>query len=84
MLEDRPLDQIADGLLDPVREMVAVVEEEDSPSPPSEDEAQKGQIGLRRVAGPTGQHQVVGPVVGRLALPRLDMIEEDFERPLFL
>ena len=61
--------------------MVTVVQQVDPTGATCEEKCQEGHIGLGRVAFRAGEHQVVGPVIGRLAAARPDMVERD---PLFL
>lgn len=57
--------------------MVAVVEQEDTASALRHQEGEQRGVGLGRVAGTAGQHQVVRTVVGRLATTGPDVVERD-------
>jgi hypothetical protein len=64
-----------DDVLDRLREMLAVVEQEDTARPALGDEGQEGRVGLGSIAVAAGDDQVVGSVVGSLPLPGIDMVE---------
>jgi len=57
--------------------MVAVVEEVDAAGSPRQQPRHERHVGLLAVALGTGEDQVVGPIVGRLASARPDMVQRD-------
>ena len=69
------LARLADHRLHPIGQMVPVVEQKDSAGTALCDEGDEGDVGFGCVAGATGENQVVGPVVGRLAFAGIDVVE---------
>jgi hypothetical protein len=55
--------------------VVAVVEEIDAAGAFAQQECEEGNVGFFGVAWAATQHQVVGPVVGRLALAGTHVVE---------
>lgn len=74
---DRPLRRLPDQLLERIREVVAIVEEEHAPRTALHQEGHQRRIGLRGVAVTAGEHEIVGPVVGRLPFAGPHVIERD-------
>jgi hypothetical protein len=75
--EHWPLGRLTGKLLQRLREMIAVVQEEDTPGAPLHEKGDQRSIGLRRVALPAGQNQIVRTVIRRLSTARPDMVEGD-------
>src|ERR1051325_4552855 len=73
--QQRPLGHLPHDLLDPFREMVAVVKQEHSTGATGEQEGQERHVRLRGIAGGTGEDQVFRPVVRGLPLPGPDVVE---------
>ena len=57
--------------------MISVVEEEDSAGALLHEKGDQRSVGLRRVALPAGQDQIVRTVVRRLSTAGPDMVERD-------
>ena len=72
-----PLGHFLNDLLDSIGEMIAIVEQEDSPAPPSQEEREERHVGLGRIAGRAGEDQVVGPIVGRLPSSGANVVQGD-------
>src|SRR5688572_3804662 len=66
---------MAQDVLDPVAEVIAVAQQPFGARPLCEQEDQERLVSLGGVAALAGQHQVVAPVVRRLSLPRGYVIE---------
>ena len=75
--QERPLARGADEGLQRFRPVLAIMEEEDTPGALRHEKGEERSVRFCRVAGATGQDQVVGAVIGGLALPRPDVVQGD-------
>jgi hypothetical protein len=57
--------------------VIPIVEEEDPARTALHQEGHQRRVGLRGIAVTAGEHEIVGPVVGRLALAGPHVIECD-------
>ena len=77
LLAQRSLGRLPGECPKRLREMLPIMEQKDSPGPALHQERDQRRIRLSRVAVPTGQDQIVRPVISRLSPPGTDMVEGD-------
>ena len=75
--QQRPLRCLSGQVLERIGQVIAVMEEIYSARALLKQEREERGIRLGGVAGDTGQHQVIRPVVGRLASTRPHMVQRD-------
>lgn len=76
-LQQRALRRLPGQLLQRLREVRAIVQQEHAARALGQEEGHERRVRLGRVAVAAGEHQVVRAVVGRLAAPRAHMVEGD-------
>src|SRR5690606_33039589 len=73
--EELPLPGLAHQVLDPVGKMLAVVQQEHATGAALRDESDERGVRLGGSGGLAGDDQVVRPVIGRLTLAGIDMVQ---------
>lgn len=66
--------------LEGLGQVVPIMKKEHPPRPLPQEKCQEGDISFGGVAGPAGEDQVVGSVIGRLALPWPYVVQGDLVR----